>query len=334
MLSEITPHALDSLLSFEEENHAYTYTPTGEKIRISMSGILKRCFPDDFDGAATAKKYFANWKRDDSHKYWSLVNYLLLVKQLTRTEAEAEICKLWQATGEQARNDGTGMHQVLEDYINGLWRPVPPPDGGLIPGKPPHEIVCYLGMLDTLYPEMELKPWRVEFKMVLTTTFEHCTHDEIPYDVTTPVCAGTADLIMKDKLGRYWILDWKRVDPKKRGKLGKRKASQMFPDPDALNFMASYPNNAFTKYSAQLLGFKYMFEKGGYLKEGEEVAGAFIVQIHPDLPEAHYIEAASGLDDDFEAQVYAFMDDEIARARGEKKAALDGPHSFYIHEDF
>lgn len=334
MLCDLNPHVLDKAIGFEAENHVYTLTATGEKIRISMSGILKRVFPEDFDAPAVTKKCFAGWKRDDTSKYWGLCNYLMLVQHLTRPEAELEIHKLWSITGEQARNDGTEMHQVLEDYINGQWKPTPPPDGGLIPGKPPHEIACYLGMLDTLYPEMELKPWRTEFQMVVTHTFEHQTNDEIPYDVTVPVCAGTADLIMKDKLGRYWILDWKRVDPTKKGKLGKRKASQMFPDQEALGFMAAYPNNAFTKYSAQLIGYKWMLEKGGYLAEGEQVAGCFIVQIHPNLTDAHYIEAASGLDDDFEAQVYALMEDEIVRARGEKRAALDGPHSHYIHEDF
>lgn len=335
MLCEKHPHALDDILTFVEENHAYTYTPTDEKIRISMSGILKRCFPDDFDGAATSKKYFAGWLRDDTNKYWGLANYLMLVRKLTRPQAELEIQALWSVTGEMARNDGTGMHQLLEDYINGLWKPEPPPDGGLIPGKPPHEIVCYLGLLDQVserYPDMGLYPWRTEFKMVVTHTFEHQTHDEIPYDVTIPVCAGTADLIMKDKLGRYWIFDWKRVDPKKKGKLGKRKSANMFPDSDATGFMEAYKNNAFTKYSAQLYGYKWMFERGGYMQEGEEVAGTFIVQIHPDLENAHWIEAGSGLDDEFEYQVYAMMDDEVARARGEKKAALTGPHCLYVHD--
>lgn len=337
MLSETHPHELDGLLTFVEENHVYTYAPTGEKIRISMSGILKRCFPDDFDGPGTAKKYFANWLRDDTHKYWGLANYLMFVQKLDRRAAEAEICKLWEVTGERARDDGTGMHQLLEDYINGLWKPELPPDGGKIPGKPPHEIVCYLGMIDKLnakYPEMGLYPWRTEFKMVVTHDFEYNELHETPRDVMAVVCAGTADLIMKDKLGRFWILDWKRVDPKKKGKLGKRKATELFPDSDAVGFMAAYPNNAFTKYSAQLLGYKWMFERGGYMKEGEEVAGCFIVQIHPDLPEAHFIEAAEGLGDDFEDMVYAMMDDEVARARGEKKAALSGPHCFYLHEDF
>lgn len=336
MLSEQNPHVLDDILTFEEENHVYTYTPTREKIRISMSGILKRCFPDEFDGAAVAKKYFANWLRDDTNKYWGLANYLMFVQKLSRAEAEAEICRLWEVNGEKARNDGTGMHQLLEDYINGQWTPVAPPGGGLIPGKPPHEIVCYLGLLDQLndrFAGMGLYPWRTEFKMVVTHTFEHETHDEIPFDVTIPVCAGTADLIMKDKLGRYWIFDWKRVDPKKKGKLGKRKANEnMIHETDAVSFMQAYKNNAFTKYSAQLIGYKYMFERGGYLEEGAEVAGCFIVQIHPDLPNAHYIEAADGLGDEFEDMVYALMDDEIVRARGEKKAALDGPGAHYTHE--
>ena len=183
MLCDQNPHEHDHLLTFVEENHAYTYTPTGEKVRISMSGILKRGFPDDFDGASVTKKHFASWLRDDTHKYWGLCNYLMLVQNLTRAQAELEIQKLWAVNNEKARDDGTGMHQLLEDYINGQWKPELPPDGGLIPGKPPHEIVCYLGLLDQVrerFPDLDLKPWRTEFKMVVTHTFEHQTHDEIP----------------------------------------------------------------------------------------------------------------------------------------------------------
>lgn len=320
MLSEKYPHRLDYLLRFEESNHAYTYTPTGENVRISMSGILKRCFPDDFDGASVTKKYFPKWFKDESNKYWGLANYLMLVQKMSRSDAELEIQKLWTANGERARDDGTGMHQLLEDYINGQWKPEPPLDGGLIPGKPPHEIVCYLGLLDNInerYTGMGLYPWRTEFKMVVTTTFEHQTDDAIPYDHTMPVCAGTADLIMKDRLGRYWIFDWKRVDPTKKGKLGKRKSNSTFSDPEAIAHMEGYPNNAFTKYSAQLIGYKWMFEQGGYMDEGEEVAGCFIVQIHPDLPEAHFIEAGSGLGHEFEDRVYEMMNEEASLAQSE-----------------
>lgn len=323
MLSVKNPHELDGLLTFEEAAHVYTYTPTNEKVRISMSGVLKRYFPEDFDGQAVAHKYFEQWLRDESSKYHLLCKFLTLVKKLSRPEAEAEICNLWELNGEKARDDGTAMHAVLEDFINGVWQPPLPPDGGgLIPGKPPHEIVCYLGMLESFFPEMNLRPWRTEFKMVVTTTVELQSDDTgMPYNATIPVMCGTADLIMKDKFGRYWILDWKRVDPKKKGKLGKRKASgvpaSQFSESNATGFMAKYPNNAFTKYSAQLLGYKWMFENGGYLKEGEEVAGAFIVQIHPDLTEAHVIEAAHGLDDDFETRVACMMQQEIVFAREE-----------------
>ena len=135
MLSEKHPHEFDDLLTFVEENHAYTYTPTGEKVRISMSGILKRYFPDDFNGAAVTKKFFANWLKDESSKYWGLCNYLMLVQKLSRAEAELEIQKLWAINNEKSRDDGTGMHQLLEDYINGQWQPVLPPDGGRGPRR-------------------------------------------------------------------------------------------------------------------------------------------------------------------------------------------------------
>lgn len=331
LLSVKNPHPLDELLTFNEEAHVYTYVPTNEAVRISVSGILGRFFPNAFDGPAVARKYYDRWSNDPTSKYHALCSYLSNVQKLSQDQAAVEICRLWEETGRNARDKGTEMHKTLEDYLNGVWKPPPPLPGGdgKSPGTPPHEIMCYLDFVENFYPELQLVPWRTEFKMVLLDKIEHNGTT-----VTYPVACGTIDLIMRDKLGRFFLFDWKRVDPKSKGKLGKRKASNAstsFPDPDALGFLKSYKSDAFTKYSAQLLAYRYIFEKM-YLTPGQEVAGSFIVQIHPDLPQAHGIEAAEGLNDDFEYCVYECMDDEVQRARGERRALLDGPNAHYIHD--
>ena len=54
---------------------------------------------------------------------------------------------------------------------------------------------------------------------------------------------------------------------------------------------------SYHKYSAQLLGYKYMLTHGGYFK-ASEIAGCYIVQIHEDLDKANVVEVND--DDEFQ----------------------------------
>ena len=163
------------------------------------------------------------------------------------------------------------------------------------------EVAAYIGWKESFYPEMKLEPWRCEFVCVLVV-------DGIP------VVSGSIDLIMKDKNGRYWLVDWKHTNPKKKGLLGKRKAGagkSFFPPDMAKGAFSAYEASDYNKYSAQLHGYRYMLEKGGYFKP-EEIAGVFIVQIHEDLDKANVVEAND--DDDFIEAVWEVMGGEHAEA--------------------
>ena len=323
VLEEVNPHPKDSLLTFEDEGHRYTYVPLECAIRKSMTGLLKPRF-ETFDGEAIVHERFAGWLKDDSHKYGPLTQYLTLVKQMDRADAEKEILKLWSAKGDVAAAAGTQMHRDLELYWNDQL-PEPTPTT-----PPPMGCVSFLGLLEWWNPEMELKPWRTEFLCVLTAT-----DDE---GIEFPVVAGSIDLIMQDKQGNFWLVcsdthalahrlnlmirpsnaqfDYKRTSPKTRGLLGKRKAeaSKFFKVDMAKAPFQDHPADDFTKYSCQLAGYAWILKHGNY---NMNVVSTTIVQMHEDLNgKAHAIETA----DVFE-EVDAMMRLEIQIAKRERRLA-------------
>lgn len=306
LLKDVNPHFHDNLIRFVDEGHKYFYLPTGQRIRKSMTGMLKPLF-ETFDGPAIALAGVPKWKRNEENKYHELCKYLSLVMEFDDKRAAAEINKMWVAFGNVAAGAGTEMHERLELYIQGR---LPPPN----PEEPaPMEVAAYIGWKESFYPEMKLEPWRCEFVCVLVV-------DGIP------VVSGSIDLIMKDKNGRYWLVDWKHTNPKKKGLLGKRKQEPLHWKQDkAKGPFAEYDADDYHKYSAQLLGYKYILTHGGY---DMEIAGCFIVQIHEDLPRANCVEVAE-LDDEVDAMFAA----EIALAKQEK-AAGKGPHEFLVDADF
>ena len=304
LLSETNTHLMDGLLRFEDPGHRYYYTPTEARVRKSMTGILKPFF-DTFDGRAVATRGLKKWLRDDTTKYWSLCNYLKMVQGATDEQIVDAICKLWDANGNAAAAEGTKMHEDLELFIQDM---LPPPSKDQ---EAPTACAAYLGMLEWFYPDQQLEPWRCEFPIVLAI-------DEVV------VACGTVDFIMRSKkTGKYWILDWKHTNPKKKGLLGKRKANagkSFFPPDMAKGMFGAFEATDYNKYSAQLLGYKYMLTRGGYFKPGE-IAGCYIVQIHEDLDKANVVEVND--DDDFQDTVIEMMEAEVAEANREAFSSVE-----------
>ena len=298
-LHEINTHPLDAILQFTETDHRYEFVPTGQTVRKSMTGVLKPYF-DTFDGAKIARSGVAKWLRNDSNKYHQLCLYLKNVCEQTEDEIAHTIAsEHWPAIGNLAAVNGTRMHRTLELLVQGE---LDPPSAG---EEPPHCIAAYAGWRKKFYPDMELVPWRVELSIVLTTEVN---------GTTIPVVAGQIDLVLKDKNGRFWLVDWKSTDARKKGKIGSSSGKRAFPSRKAAAPFEAFDSDDFSKYSAQLLGYKYMMEHGGYCERGQ-IAGAFIVQIHDALDEAHCIEAGEGLGDEFEDAVGFMMEREIEAAK-------------------
>tara|TARA_Y100000389_G_C17435108_1_gene505014 strand:- start:951 stop:1874 length:924 start_codon:yes stop_codon:yes gene_type:complete len=298
LLSETNPHPKDGLTRFVEDGHRYFYEPTGERIRKSMTGILKPCF-DTFDGIAVATRGVPKWLKDDNSKYWALCNHLKMVMGMSNEQIVEEVNKLWTANGLAAAAEGTKMHNDLELFIQDM---LPPPSKD---EPPPTACAAYIGMLEWFYPDQKLEPWRCEFPIVLVVD-----------DVV--VCCGTIDFIMRSRVtGKYYLLDWKHTNPKKKGLLGKRKTGasrSSFPPDTAKGFFRDYEATDFNKYSAQLLGYRYMLESGGYFTR-DEIAGCWIVQIHEDLDKANVVEVND--EEAFEDAVVMMMESEVADAKRE-----------------
>lgn len=314
-LKDVNPHPLDHVVVFAEENHRYTYTPTGERVRKSMTAVLKPIF-DTFDAVEVARQWVPKWLKMDggavpenAHRY----HHMCRGRQLVEGEDEEEIvqymAKYWAANGLEAAAEGTKVHRDLELYVQGE---LPPPSTD---EPPPQCVAGYIGWREWWYPGLKLEPWRVEFSMVLTTTVQTDAGA-----VEIPVVSGQIDLVMRSRTtGKYILLDWKNTDVNKKGKIGQKKLARgkrCFPDARAQAPFNDFDANDFSKYSAQLLGYKYMLEKGGYFAPGE-IVGCYIVQVHRDLDRFHVIEAAEGLDDSFEECVDEMMTQECILAREE-----------------
>jgi len=302
LLSERHPHAKDGEIEFFEAEHYYVHAQSGKRFPISMTGLLKPCF-DTFDGPAIVNRNYSKWRSDESSKYWGLIRYLELAEEQDSDQIKCAILRLWQLNGNSAAEKGTQMHKQIEDYMNGVL-PAPSSDA-----PAPMGVAAYIGMMEWFYPEQKLEPWRVEFPVCLTTT--------MPNGTVLPVVAGLIDCLMRSKRdGRIWMLDWKRVDPKKKGLLGKQSAATgMWRNNEMANGpFHDWESNSFNQYSAQQHGYRHMLIESGYFKP-EELAGCFLVQMHDDLDTAHVIEVADVAD-----EIDALMTDAVQAVR-EKHAA-------------
>lgn len=110
-LAEREPFDFDSRVTFEEEGHVYRVD--GVLVPMSVSGIVKNGFQDEFDGPAVVKKNLAGWRLKASSKYHGLV------VDKSDEEAEAAVLALWNA----GRDAGTALHRYAELWLNGQPAP-------------------------------------------------------------------------------------------------------------------------------------------------------------------------------------------------------------------
>jgi len=285
-------HDKDDDVVFEESGHVYTFAPTQERIRTSVTGMLKPYF-ETFDGPAIAKSGIPRWSCDETSKYFQLIQYLRLVHGFDDERIAMEVVSLWAKNGAKAADAGTNMHRTLETHVQKEGLSVAADDAH------GHEIQLFDNWFSNFFPEMQLKPWRCEFVCALVV-------DDVP------VVAGSIDLILVDKHGRFWIVDYKRTNPSKCV-LGKRK-THGFKNGPASGPFSKHESSDFVKYSAQLLSYQYILENG----YGMAVAGCFMLQLHPSLSCANCVPAA-----DLEDEVAEMFADEIAAAKAARQKTAE-----------
>lgn len=288
MLSDINSHEKDGDTTFEPIEHVYTHVPSGKTFSTSVTSLISPQFPSDFDKNKIADAYFHKWASDCNHKYYSLIRHLQLVQNQSVDDIKDAIKALWDAEGELARNDGTEMHAELEDWMNGSFSNAN--------SRHEYAITMVKAALNTRpFKNVDLQPYRTEFRVFLTA---EVIHPKTPDRVhIVPVVSGTIDaLFWSSKLKQFWIVDWKRVNPYKKGFLGKGDHSRFAKL--AKGLFSSFVNTDFYKYSLQLIIYKLMLERGGYLKPGQTVGALFLCQLYPGMEAAHFVEALGEMDED------------------------------------
>ena len=306
-LSKLNPHYLDTDIEFDKEGHKYTHVPTGRQFPISVTSLVHKAFPNDFDANKVIEKNIVSWMCATNSKYHSLIRYLNLVKGLDHAEIKKEIKTLWEEEGREAREAGTAMHAALEDWMNSSSDLNP---SYLYAVQPIEQ-----ALKTSVFGKMELKPYRTEFKVFLTEQVAHPSAPDVFY--TLPILCGTIDAIFVDKLGRFWIFDWKRIDPSKKGLLGTLPPNRFAKQGNG--HFIGFTQSDFRSYSLQLVLYKLILERGGYLKKGQEVAALYLCQMHPTLENPHLVEALSDLhihdQELFEQCAHVTIDDHIAECK-------------------
>lgn len=310
LLSTKNPHPNDGRVTFKEEGHKYTHSESGRLVPKSQTGATGRFF-ETFDAKAVVDANFATWRANKECKYWPLIHYIELVERKGEDGARKAIIQLWEANGQQASRAGTHMHEQIENYLNGLLvLPVLPGCSESAPA--PMGVSMVQGFLKWFYPEQKLEPWRVEFSVCVEVPVDVLKGKNMEVAMLPAICGNIDAIFRSQKDGRYWIFDWKRVDPSK-GLLGKQAVGDAGPghkrrrSPDmATGFFQQWEASNFNKYSAQLHGYRWQLIEGGYFKP-EEIAGCFLVQMHDLMPKAHVVEAAD-LQDEVDAAMRAEVD--------------------------
>jgi hypothetical protein len=317
MLSDLNPHEKDADTSFEPIEHVYMHVPSGKTFPTSVTSLISPSFPSDFDKNKIVDANFHKWANDRNHKYYAMIRYIELVQKKHTDDVKEAIKALWDAEGEVARNDGTDMHAELEDWMNGIH-----PDGQ---SKHAYAVTnVEYALKNQPFKNMDLRPYRTEFRVFLTA---QVTHPQTPERVhTIPIISGTIDALWwSNLLKQFFVVDWKRVNPQVKGFLGKGSDSKF--KKMAQGRFSKFSNTEFHKYSLQLIIYKLILERGGYLKPGQKIGALFLCQLHPCMERAHFVEALSDMDeesaDEFEKAAGELLDDYIELCKQNELKRLD-----------
>ena len=242
----------DPRATFTEETH--TYTVDGVVVAKSCTGAKADLFPQ-MDSMLTINKYYASWKRNESHKYNLMIWATLEERNKTDEDAKQKIADYWRVLGQEASTLGTLVHLYIELYYNKTPMQAPPEIKDEVAQF--HQFVA-----SPFYKTLELEMVRTEL-----TVFDKRG------DV--PVCAGQIDGLMKDKNGKYYIFDWKR------SKHVLKPTVEAFNNETGTHPITKHiPNTDFHKYSLQLSLYAAMLP-GCHNVDVED--RLYLVRLHPDL---------------------------------------------------
>ena len=310
-LARKNPHPLDCRTKFYEEEHRYVLLPPPPDpssldddqskpldFPLSVTALVHQAFPSTFDAKAVVDAHLVKWSNNPSSKYFDTIQELMLQDGLSLAECGERIMQKWDQEGKRARELGTQMHFELEKWMN---RDLDDDDdkGSQFADCSPCHVesvkMVSVAMRGTFYPDMKLVPFRSEFRVFLDA--------EVSYGGETrriPIVSGTIDGIFVDAHERLWIVDWKRIDANKKGRLRLPSASSSrssFATCGVRGF-DEFTNCDFLSYSLQLVLYSLILERGNYFPD-REIAGLFLCQVHEEsMSQPHFVQAMQGMSPD------------------------------------
>lgn len=202
MLHKLNPHERDGLIKFEEDQHRYSKDLIDF---TSATTIISKFFPKfDPDKVIADMKKSPYWK---NNKYYGM--------------KDEDIKRLWQATGNNASNMGTKLHEDIEKYYNGIKVSNTSPE--------------WEYFLNFANDYKRFTPYRTEW---------------VIFDEVNKI-AGTIDMLFKFE-DEFIMVDWKRSA--KLEVKGKIYDYCSYP-------LEHLPSSNFYKYSLQQNLYKYILEK-------------------------------------------------------------------------
>ena len=358
-LARKNPHPLDCRTKFYEEEHRYVLLPppapppppfllddVGHSnhsnnandqsepldFPLSVTALVHQAFPSTFDAKAVVDAHLVKWSNNPSSKYFDTIQELMLQDGFSLAECGEHIMQSWNQEGKRAREMGTQMHFELEKWMN---RDLDDDKGSEFADCSPCHVdtvkMVSVAMRGTFYPDMKLVPFRSEFRVFLDA--------EVSYKGETrriPIVSGTIDGIFVDSYERLWIVDWKRIDANKKGRLRLPSSRSSFATCGVRGF-DGFTNCDFLSYSLQLVLYSLILERGNYFPD-REIAGLFLCQVHQEsMSQPHFVQAMQGLSHDaqlkFENAAAALLDahteacireaEDEMRASQSRKRSLD-----------
>lgn len=236
-LSNLNPHPKDKYIFFDEPSHVYSIldpvTNIPDSNYTSVTTVNHGLFPE-FNDDAVLKKMRKSVK-------FAYSEY----KDMTDDEIKAQ----WQEIKDEACDQGTEMHYMIECFYN----------GEVLNNSKEFEIeMKYFS--DYYNDHKDLIPYRTEWRL---------------YDTELKI-AGSIDMIFKGSDGTLKMHDWKRckkIEDSNPFGWGKYKCIEHLPDSN------------YWHYCLQLNTYKYMIEKN----YGMKVTEMYIISMHPNNENKSYL---------------------------------------------
>ena len=227
-------HERDGRCMFDPEHHKYEIGGTAFR---SVTTIISQFFPI-FNPEEAIRKMRNGRSWNPNHRYWGMQDY--------------EIKQAWEEKGISAAEQGTFLHEQIENYYLGQTH------------EEPEEFELFRQFQND---HKSLEPYRTEWRIF----------DEA-YQV-----AGTIDFIAKNG-NEFEMYDWKRsvkvIDKLNGQAIIENRWDQGFKG------LSDMGHTSFNHYSVQLSTYRYFLEKN----YGIGLSKMYVVVLHPDYDQYYKVE--------------------------------------------